>query len=201
MTRLRAAFAVAALSLWLCSGEATAKPPLDAPASPPDPPGAGRLERTTPGQLPGTLPPRLVGPGPFQRLPSIDDSQWISLVRDLPIGQAGTRDPVLTNACRQGDFATPSFNSLVVRFTDAAGPGLLQVVPPALRHLLADRRRLARPNEVYYFHSAGQPDCEVWVAGQGKPRSLDRKRGTSLPPADPHALAKEKALIASWPKQ
>jgi len=71
---------------------------------------------------------------------------------------------------------------------------------PTHRHLLFDQRRLVRPNETYYFHDPGLPTCEVWFGGKRQPRVLDPVRGTSLPPLDPRAVQKKKALINSWPK-
>ncbi len=134
-------------------------------------------------------------------MPAIDESHWVVAGRrKVPLKTAGILDPVLTSACRLGDFATLPLNRIVVRFTDKAGPGVLQVVPPPYRHLLVDRRNLARPNETYYFHDTGMPSCDVFVDGETKPRLLDRARGTSLPPPDPNALKKRQALIAGWRK-
>lgn len=190
----------AIVGLWLLAAPpALAKPPLDYQDPPADPPASGQLARPSAGQLPGRIPDPLVGSGPFQRLPSYDDSRTIVVaVRDQPYWQAGRADPVLTNACRLGRFLTIPENTLVVRFTAPGGRGVLQLVPPDRRHLLFDAGRQARPGESYYFLDAGLPSCRVWVEGKGRPRSLD-SRGTALPKADPQALAKRKALIDSWP--
>lgn len=180
---------------------ASAKPPLDYQEPPPDPPASGRIERPEAGHLQAETPDRLVGPGAFRRLPSIDETLWVVTgVSDRPYWTVGKADPVLTNACRLKEFMTPALNRIVVQFNGEEGRGLLQVVPPTHRHLLLDQRKLARPDETYYFLNTGLANCEVWFLGKGKPRQLDRQRGTSLPPPDPKALAKRKALIASWPK-
>ncbi len=148
------------------------------------------------------IPDPLTGPGAFRRLPAIDESRWVVLaIRNEPYWKVGIPDPLLTNACRLGDFASLSLNPIVMRFTAKEGSGVLQVVPPNRRQLLVDRRRLALPSQTYYFRDAGLPDCRVWVDAKSRARSLDRQRGTSLPPADPQALRKRKAQIASWPKR
>jgi len=198
--RLRAALlalAVALIGAW----PAAAKPPLDPKDPPPDPPGSGVIQHDSDGQRPGTVPPRLVAPGPFQKLPSIDDSRWVVVaVRDTPYWKAGTFDPALTNACQLGDFVTGSLNSMVVRFTAEEGPAMLQVVVPTHRHLLFDRRNLAKPNETYLFKDSGWPSCQVWINGKATPRKLDPLRGTSVPKPDPQALKKRKAQIRGWPR-
>ncbi len=148
----------------------------------------------------GSVPPPLPGVGPFQRLPSIDETRWVVLaVRNKPYWKAGTLDPVLTNACRRGEFATATFNRMVVRFTDPSGAGALQVVVPTHRHLLFDQRNLAKPNETYFFFSSAQPDCQVWIEGKVKPRILPPS-GSIVPKQDPQALKKRKAVIDSWPQ-
>lgn len=168
---------------------ALAKAPLHTDPPPPDPPGAGP-----------SAPP-LVGPGNFFRLPLIDEHEPVVVdTRDLPFWKAGTADPLLTNACRLGDFVSAPFNRMVVRFTAAEGPAALLVVLPSHRHLLYDRRKLASPGQTYYFRDAGWPSCEVWVAGKGPVHALDKRTGSSLPPDDKSAVKKKKALVASWPK-
>lgn len=186
---------------WGASASAGQQPPVDYQEPPPDPPGVGEIQHAVPGQLPGSVPDRVVGPGPYERLPAIDESQFVVLaVRKTPYWKAGTRDAVLTDACRLGDFASVPLNRMVVQFTAPEGPAALQVVLPTHRHLLIDRRRLAQPSEVYFFHDAGLPDCEVWVDKPAVARKLGAG-GSSLPPRDPQALAKKKQLIQSWPKQ
>lgn len=192
-----------ALALTLAA-PAGGKPPLDPkdPDAVPAVPGAGALRHDQPGQVDGrALPPPLVGPGPFKRLPSIDDTgTLVVLTRDKPYWQAGTLDPVLTNACRLGDFVTAAGNRMVARFTGKEGVGVLQVVVPTHRHLLYDRRALAKPSETYFFLDSGYPSCQVWIDGKtAKPRVLDPKRGTSLPPPDPQALNKKLNRINGWP--
>ena len=163
---------------------ASAKPPLDYKDPPPD---------------------ALVGVGPFQRLPAFDESPAIVVAtRTDPYWKAATFDPVLTNACKLGDFTVLPLNTLVVRFatpgkTAEAGTGLLQIVPPDRRHLLIDARKLAAPGETYYFEDGTYPDCRVWVGNLVRPRRLSAA-GTSLPPADPLALKKREAEIKSWPQ-
>jgi hypothetical protein len=195
---------LALLLVLLLAGTAAAKqPPLDPKEPPPDPPGAGQLEGDrSQGHMSGSVPAPLKGPEPYRHLPMIDESEWVVLAtRDKPYWQAGTFDPVLTNACRLGQFATLPLNRMIVRFTADDGAGFLQVVLPTHRHLLFDSRKLARPNETYYFFSTGEPDCQVWIEGKVTPRVLTSPRGTSLPKPDPQALAKKKALIKSWPHQ
>lgn len=191
------------LSLGAIAVAATAlagEPPVDYKEPPPDPPGTADVQHSVPGQLAAPMPEHPVGAGPYQRLPSIDESQFVVLaVRKKPYWQAGARDPFLTDACRLGDFASLPLNRMVVQFTAPEGPADLQVVLPTRRHLLIDRRKLARPNEVYFFRDAGMPSCEVWVDRPTIQRQL--VNGSSLPPPDPMALAKRKALIQSWPKQ
>lgn len=182
-------------------GALAKQPPLAPPVQPPDPPGMGVLNNTHPGQLQGVVPPPLVGPGPFRRLPLVQDGDWVIVAtRKVPYWKAGTFDPVLTNACRRGEFATLPSNLMVVRFTAPDGAAALQVVVPTHRHLLADQRKLAKAGETYFFFDSGQPDCQVWINGKAVPRKLDPTRGTSLPKADPQAQKKKKALIDSWPK-
>ncbi|HIJ62430.1 MAG TPA: hypothetical protein HPQ04_07025 [Rhodospirillaceae bacterium] len=156
---------------------------------PPDPPGAGRT------------PSPLTGPGNFFRLPFIDEHEPLVVEdHDLPYWKAGTADPLLTNACRLGDFVSAPFNRMLARFTGGDGPAALQVVLPSHRHLLYDRRKLASPGATYYFRDAGWPSCEVWVGGKAPKRALDKLTGSSLPPADRNAAKKKKAMIDSWPK-
>jgi len=181
----------AAVCLLLAAAPAGAKsPPLDYREPPPDPPGYGaptdRLDR----------------PGPFQNLPAIDESRWVPLP---PVKQPwwtfGKVDPVLTEACRLGDFFTLPLNRIILQFQGEQGRALMQVVPPLYRHLLVDGRKLAQPGITYYFYDTGRPDCEVRVDANVKIHSFPNGRGTALPPADPQALAKRKAQIASWPKK
>ena len=170
---------------FLAASPVAAKPPLDYQDPPPD-------------QLPGVAP--------FQNLPAIDESPPVVVAtRKMPLWQAATYDPVLTNACRLGDFASVPLNPMVIRFEAPAGDaneggsGALQWIPPDRRHLLVDRRHLAAPGEIYYFEDASYPSCRVWVENLVKPRHL--VDGTSLPKVDPAALRKEKAMIKSWPQQ
>lgn len=195
------------LLIVLCLGAAgfvpacLAKPPLDYQDPPPDPPSSGTLGRPDDGHLKGSVPERLVAPGPFQRLPSIDETPWVvTAVSDRPYWTVGKADPVLTNACRLRDFGSLPLNRMVVRFNGEEGRGLLQVVPPTHRFLLIDKRKLSRPDETYYFLNTGLSTCEVWFIGKGKPRALNSPQNSSLPAPDPKALAKKKALINSWPK-
>ena len=180
---------------------AAKQPPLDYQPPPADPPSAGAVDHPADGHLPGRIPDRLVGPGPYQRLPAIDESQWVVLaVRRQPYWTLGQLDPVLTEACRLGDFASLPLNRIIVRFAGDQGRAVAQVVPPLYRHLLVDRRRLARPGETYYFFATADPDCEVRVEGAARVRAFPVGRGTALPPTDPRALQKRKALIDSWTK-
>jgi hypothetical protein len=177
------------------------QPPVDYQEPPPDPPGTGTLDPLSPGQMHGQVPERLEGVGPYQRLPSQDESGFVVVdTRPGPYWKAGLLDPVLTNACRIGDFASVPLNRMVVRFEAADGPGALQVILPDRRHLLVDKRNLARPGETYYFRDAAFPTCQVWVENPVKPLRKLNAGGTSLPPPDPQALAKEKALFKSWEK-
>ncbi|MDR3438682.1 hypothetical protein [Telmatospirillum sp.] len=186
---------------FLPIGPAAADPPLDYKRPPADPPTSGQIGQPEDGHLKGTVPDPLVGPGPFQRLPSIDETLWVvTAISDKPYWTVGKPDPVLTNACRLRDFGSLALNRMVVRFNGEEGRGLLQVVPPTHRHLLIDTRKLSRPDETYYFLNTGLATCEVWFTGKGRPRTLTAKYGTSLPPPDRAALAKKKALINSWPK-
>lgn len=182
----------AAVLLFLLAGiPAWAKsPPLDYHEPPPDPPEAGQtLERA-----PWT--------SPFQNLPAIDESRWVPLPpKKVPWWSFGKVDPVLTEACRLGDFVTAPMNRIILQFQGDQGRALMQVVPPLYRHLLLDTRQLARPGVTYYFYDTARPDCEVRVDSNVPVRSFPPGRGTALPPADPQAVAKKKALIASWPKK
>jgi hypothetical protein len=192
---------LAALLLSAIPQGTGAKPPLDYQSPLPDPPKSGDIARPDPGHLNGSVPDPIIGPGPFQRLPSIDETQWVVLaVSDKPYWTVGKADAVLTNACQIGEFQSLTLNRMVVKFDGEEGRGLLQVVPPTHRHLLLDKRRLSRPGETYYFLNSGLATCEVWFIGKGKPRSLSTTTGSSLPPTDPKALQKRKALIANWPK-
>ncbi|MTJ79446.1 MAG: hypothetical protein F8N37_00270 [Telmatospirillum sp.] len=192
----------AVAAFLLAAAPALADPPIDYKEPPPDPPGSGGIGQPDPGHLKGTIPDRIIPPGPFQRLPAIDETRWVILSRsEQPYWTVGKADPVLTNACQLGDFGSLTLNRMVVRFEGPKGRALLQVVPPTHRHLLIDRRGLSRPGEIYYFLNTGLSTCEVWFAGKGAPRSLTAPAGTSLPPPDKKALAKRKAQIKSWPKQ
>ncbi len=191
------AFAVALLA----AASAFAKPPVDPQQPPADPPEAGVLQPLAPGQIQGSAMPRLDGTGPFQRLPAQDESGFVILeTRKTAWWQAGLHDPVLTNACRLGDFASVPLNRMVVRFEAPEGQGALQVILPDRRHLLVDKRGLSLPGETYYFKDATYPTCEVYVGNPARPlRRL--AKGTSLPPPDPKALQKREALIKSWQQQ
>ncbi len=201
--RARLNRATIALFACLCGAAqpSAAKPPLDYHDPPPDPPQSGQIPQPDEGHLKGNLPERLVAPGPFQRLPSIDETPWVvTAISDQPYWTVGKADPVLTNACRLRDFGSLPLNRMVVRFNGEEGRGLLQVVPPTHRFLLIDNRKLSRPDETYYFLNTGLASCEVWFTGKGRVRRLDPKMRSSLPPPDPGALARRKALIDSWPK-
>lgn len=193
-----------ALFAGLDAPAAHAAPPLDYQDPPPDPPGAGIVKPLDPGFLKGSTPDRLNGIGNFQNLPALDDSAFITVaVRPVPLWKAGYLDPVLTNACRLGDFASVPLNPMVVRFEPSGGEGrgALQYVPPERRHLLVDLRHLAAPNEIYYFKDASFPTCQVWVENPVQPPRRLNPPGTSLDPADRHARTKTKALVQSWPQK
>ena len=180
-----------ALLLTLAAGTAVAKtPPLDYQDPPPDPPEAGRTLERAPY------------PGPFQNLPAIDESQWVKLPpKKMPWWAFGKLDPVLSEACRLGDFASLPLNRILQQFSGEKGQAMMQVVPASYRHLLVDRRKLARPGVTYYFYDTARPDCEVRVEAGVPVRSFPLGKGTALPPADPKALAKKKAEIAGWAKK
>lgn len=181
--------ALAVLLLLAAVPAAAKSPPLDYHEPPPDPPEAGQTLDRAPY------------PGPFQNLPAIDESRWAPLPpRKEPWWAFGKVDPVLTEACRLGDFATLPLNRIILQFQGDQGRALMQVVPPLYRHLLVDRRKLARPGVTYYFYDTARPDCEVRVNAGVQTRSFANGRGTALPPTDPQAIAKKKAEIASWPK-
>ncbi len=182
--------ALALVFLLVAVPSAFAKsPPLDYHEPPPDPPEAGQTLERWPG------------PGPFQNLPAIDESPLVPLPpRKDPWWSFGKVDPVLTEACRLGDFVTAPFNRIVLQFQGDKGRALMQVVPPLYRHLLLDRRKLARTGVTYYFYDTNLPDCEVRVDATAKVRSFPLGKGTALPPTDPKAVAKKKAEIAAWPK-
>ena len=193
----------AALFGFLCalSAFAFAKPPLDYQPFSPDPPPSGKLDPVGPRTLRGDIPPPLVGPGPYFRLPLVDESAWVVVeTRSTPFWQAGRLDPVLTNACRLREFVSATPNRLVARFNGEKGRGFLQMIPVGYRFLLIDPRGFSTPEEIYYFRDSGLPTCQVWVAGRVVIRRLDPVRGTSLPKPDPNALAKRLAEIRSWPK-
>lgn len=196
-----ARIALAALTaLVLSAAAAAAKPPVDPQPPPDDPPGSGVLQPLAPGQIQGSSIPRLDGVGPFQRLPAQDESGFVVVeTRKTPWWQAGLRDPVLTDACRLGDFASVPLNRMVVRFETPESQAALQVILPDRRHLLVDKRSLARPGEIYYFRNASYPSCEVLV-GNPVPPLRRLAKGTSLPPPDPKALQKREAEIKSWPQ-
>ncbi len=194
-----------AIILVLCllgaSCPSAATPPLDYQEPPPDPPASGTVVQPNDGHMSGSVPERLVAPGAFQRLPTIDETPWVvTAISDRPYWTVGKADPVLTTACRLRDFGSLPLNRMVVRFNGEEGRGLLQVVPPTHRFLLIDTRKLSRADETYYFLNTGLSTCEVWFTGKGRPRVLTPGLNSSLPPTDRRALAKRKALIASWPK-
>jgi len=180
---MRARHVVLALILAAAATPSFAKPPVDYKDRDPD---------------------ALVGVGPFQHLPALDETATIIVAtRADPVGKATRFDPVLTNACRLGDFVSLPLNTLVVHFAvpkdGDSGQAALQIVPPDRRHLLVDQRHLAAPGETYYFEDAAYPSCRVWVGDLVRPRRL--VGGTSLPAADPGALKKREAEIKGWPKQ
>ena len=202
---MRATFLLFSL-LLLAAWPAAAKPPLDYSDPPADPPASGILNPVGPGQQHGSLPERLDGVGPFQHLPAIDESPTVLVsIKNDPNWRNATFDPVLTNACRLGDFASVPLNPMMVRFTvpgrnETLGQGAVQIIPPDRRHLLVDLRRLAAPGETYYFEDAAYPSCRVWVENLVRPRHLS-STGTSLPASAPGALRRREAEIKSWPKQ
>jgi hypothetical protein len=179
-----------AVLVLLVSGPSFAKtPPVDYHEPPPDPPEAG------------TTLERAPYPGPFQNLPAIDESRWVPLPpRKEPWWTFGKLDPVLTEACRLGDFVTLPLNRIILQFQGDKGRALMQVVPPLYHHLLVDGRKLARPGVTYYFYDTARPDCEVRVDAGVPVRSFPLGKGTALPPTSPQAVAKKKAEIAAWPK-
>jgi hypothetical protein len=192
---------VACAVAFLAAASAFAKPPVDPQQPPDDAPASGVLQPLAPGQIQGSATPRLDGVGPFQRLPAQDESGFVILeTRKTAWWRAGLHDPVLTDACRLGDFASVPLNRMVVRFEAPEGEGALQVILPDRRHLLVDKRNLAAPGETYYFKDASYPTCEVYVGNPARPlRRL--AKGTSLPPSDPKALQKRLAEIKSWPQK
>lgn len=180
----------AAALLLLASWPLSAKsPPTDYKDPPPDPPGSPYAERAP-------------APGPFQNVPAIDESRWVRLPpHKEPWWSFGKLDPVLTEACRIGDFVSLPLNRIVLQFQGDQGRAMMQVVPSRYRDLLVDRRKLARPGINYYFYDTANPDCEVRVEAGVALQSFPLGRGTALPPTDPKAIAKKKAEIASWPKK
>ena len=196
--------AAAVFLLLLATAPALAKLPLNPPQPSEDPPSAGQVAHPNPGHLskPHNTEP-LEGYGPFQRLPSIDESKdTVAEVRKKPYWQAGTFDPLLSAACRIGDFVTTPTNRVVVRFTDPQGPAALQVVTPNYRHLLYDRTNLAKPTETYYFKDTNRPTCQVWIGGKLQPRKLDPVTHSSLHPGDrKKALAERKKAMKDWPQK
>ena len=178
------------LLLTLTAAPAFAKsPPIDYHEPPPDPPEMGNT------------PDRAPRPGPFQNLPAIDETQWVKLPpKKTPWYEFGKLDPVLSEACRLGDFISLPLNRIMQQFSGEKGEAMMQVVPAAYRHLLVDRRKLAKPGVTYYFYDTARTDCEVRVEAGVKVQSFPLGKGTALPPADPKAIAKKKAEIASWPK-
>lgn len=180
-----------ALAAGLLAHAAFAKsPPTDYREPPPDPPEMGQQVE------------RFPYPGAFQNVPAIDESRWVPLpARKEPWWSFGKVDPVLTEACRLGEFATLPLNRIVLQFQGDKGRAIMQVVPPLYRHLLVDSRKLARAGVTYYFYDTALPDCEVRVDAGVPLRSFPLGKGTALPPTDPNAIAKKKAEIASWPKK
>lgn len=177
--------ALACATLLLAVSSASAKPP---PVDYKDPP---------PSETPAPFP----YPGPYQNVPAIDESRWAPLPPSKePWWSFGKLDPVLTEACRIGDFVSLPLNRIILQFQGEKGRAMMQVVPAAYRQLLVDRRKLARPGVTYYFYDTASPDCEVRVDAKTAIQSFPLGRGTALPPADPKAIAKKKAEIASWPK-
>jgi hypothetical protein len=185
-----------ALLLFLLPACAFAKsPPIDYHEPPPDPPGAGAIPNAPP------ILDHMTRPGAFQQLPALDENRWVFLPPvKTPYWSFGKLDPVLTEACRLGDFATAPLNRILLQFAGDRGRALFQVVPPLYRHLLFDRRKLARPGVTYYFFDTAQPSCEVRVDANVALNAFPPGRGSALPPFDPRALAKKKAEIKSWPK-
>jgi hypothetical protein len=169
-------------------------PPIDYHEPPPDPPGSGAIPNAPP------IPDRLVRPGPFQNLPAIDESHPVELPSvKQPYWSFGKLDPVLTEACRLGDFASQPINRIELHFVGDTGRARMQVIPPLYRNLLIDRRSLAKPGVTYYFLDTALPDCEVRVDKNVKLNSFAPGRTTALPPFNPRALAAKKAQIKSWP--
>jgi len=165
-------------------------PPVDYNEPPPDPPEAGQQVE------------RFPYPGPFQNVPAIDESRWVALPpHKEPWWSFGKVDPVLTEACRLNQFVTLPLNRIILQFQGDQGRAVMQVVPPRYRQLLIDSRKLAAPGVTYYFFDTAEPTCEVRVAANVPLRSFPAGRGTALPPADPKAIARKKAEIASWPKK
>lgn len=193
------------LRLWACGlflhASAIAGQLPDPKAPPRDPPGTGALSTPNDAHIKGRVPERLTPPGKYDHLPVIDESHWIVLAeRERPMSQAGTFDPVLSNACQRGQFVTTRTNRLVIRYVGAKDvgedSGVVQVVSPIYRPtLLYDPDKLARGDETYLFYSNDEPNCRVWIEGNAKPRRLDPVRGTAVPKPDPHALKKREAEI------
>lgn len=187
------AFLVALLMLPLSAK--SYQPPTDYKEPPPDPPGAGAIANAPP------IEGRLVRPGPFQHLPSIDESRWVPLPPSKqPYWSFGKIDPVLTEACRLGDFVTLPLNRIILQFTGSQGRAVMQVVPPLYRDLLVDRRSLARPGVIYYFFDTAQPDCEVRVDANVKPHNFPKGAGTALSAPTAKTLQAKLAQIKTWPK-
>ena len=85
-----------------------------------------------------------------------------------PYWRVGQLDPVLSKACRKGEFGQRKLKLLTIGFV--GGQGRAQTGIAKTGWNLVDPNRLAQPKTTYHFFNQGYSDCKVYKARNPKPR-------------------------------
>ena len=82
--------------------------------------------------------------------------------------RVGQLDPVLSKACRKGEFGQRKLKLLTIGFI--GGQGRAQTGIAKTGWNLVDPSGLAQPKTTYHFFNQGYSNCKVYKARNPKPR-------------------------------
>ena len=85
-----------------------------------------------------------------------------------PYWQVGQLDPLLSKACRKGDFCQRKLKLLTIGFI--GGKGRAQTGIAKTGWNLADPNGLAQPKMTYHFFNQGYSNCKVYKARNPRSR-------------------------------
>ena len=83
------------------------------------------------------------------------------IISTKPYWQVGNIDPILTAACRRGEFGQNKVNLTTIGFVGAQGRSMTGIATSNWN--LVDRNRLAKPNMSYHFFNEGYSNCKVYT--------------------------------------